>query len=86
MDSPNKVEVVSSNKYKFDTDRLKKYLQGKLTSNEENINDKFNIAGLINELNAIALDWNSSRNIVECKCGTNFDAFNKQVRNKNNMS
>ena len=46
---------------------------------EDDRKAKQEVKELIGDLNAVALDWSSSRDVEECRCSTSFDAFNKKV-------
>lgn len=72
---------MSPNKYKIGNECIKESLIEKLANLSSNTDgkNKLEMKQLISELNAIALEWKSSRNMSECKCGTTFDAFNNKV-------
>lgn len=58
---------------------IKEYLKEKILNFTSDGQNTAEIKQLISDLNAVALEWKSSKNISECKCGTSFDAFNKKV-------
>ena len=58
---------------------LKEKLKDQSNDSETHRN-KIDVKELIDELNAVALEWKSSKNMIECKCTTTFDAFNQKVR------
>ncbi|XP_011497390.1 PREDICTED: myotubularin-related protein 6 isoform X2 [Ceratosolen solmsi marchali] len=81
LNTSNNIELTSPNKCKLDNEYLKECpLKEKLINikNDTNSRNKEEIKELVSELNVIALEWKSSRNMSECKCATTFDAFNKK--------
>lgn len=81
MNSSNNVDI-SPSKHKLDDDYLKECLLKENLTNlisDPDSRNNLEIKELISELNSVALEWKSSKNLSECKCSTTFDAFNKKV-------
>ncbi|OXU28235.1 hypothetical protein TSAR_009646 [Trichomalopsis sarcophagae] len=78
LNSTNNMEIISPNKYKLNNECVKESFKEQLAILTSNIDgkSKMELRQLIIELSAISLEWKSSRNMSECKCGTTFDAFN----------
>ncbi|KAI4497148.1 hypothetical protein M0802_007632 [Mischocyttarus mexicanus] len=69
-------------KHKFDNKYVKESLsetiEENLTHNEKMMKNIEKISQIDNELKTVAIEWKSSRNMEECSCSTNFDAFNSK--------
>ncbi|XP_014211423.1 myotubularin-related protein 6 [Copidosoma floridanum] len=79
--TPNKTDKSSLSKQKLNNDYSKENTFKELITifaRDPNNKSKTEIQQLVAELNSVSLEWKSSKNRVECKCATTFDAFNKQ--------
>lgn len=81
LNASNNIDIFSPLKNKLDNEHLKECLKEKLTkiTSEADGTNRIEMKELGKELNGVALEWKSSRNMSECKCSTTFDAFNKKV-------
>jgi hypothetical protein len=55
-------------------------LAGDSTKLSTNATDVMSVEQLAAELDSVALDWKTLRNIRECVCSTPFDHFSRKVR------